>query len=113
MMRLVLAVMLSTASVVGLAGLVFANSEPPVDEVSVGERYPVVARLALRDRVVTITSAPAGYLYSVADESGTVLSAGLTEDQLADQYPGLLDTLRPAVADDNAGLMMLAPMERF
>ncbi|MEO0534479.1 MAG: hypothetical protein AAF215_11520 [Cyanobacteria bacterium P01_A01_bin.123] len=113
MMRLVLTVLLSTASITGLAGLVFANSEPPVDEGSAAEGNPVVAQLVLRDRIVTITSSPTGYLYAVADESGAVLSAGLTEDQLSEQYPGLLDTLRPAVADENSELMMLAPVEHF
>ncbi|MEM8546004.1 MAG: hypothetical protein AAGF66_18665, partial [Cyanobacteria bacterium P01_H01_bin.119] len=108
MNRLILAVLLSVISAISIAGLGVAN-DGPADE----GRYPVVAQLVVRDRTVTITSSPAGYRYAVADESGAVLAAGLTEDQLSEQYPGLLDTLRPAIADENSELMMLAPLERF
>ena len=105
MMRFITAVLLTTAFVSGLAGFVSANNQE-----SVSESHPVVAQLALRDRTITITSAPSGYLYAIADESGTNLSAGLTEAQLAEQYPELLDMLRPAVAEEGSTLMMLAPM---
>ena len=105
MMRYVTAALLTAAFVSGLAGLVSANSQE-----AVSASHPVVAQLALRDRTITITSAPGGYLYSIADESGTSLSAGLTEAQLAEQYPELLDMLRPAVAEEGSNLMMLAPM---
>ncbi|MBD2258445.1 hypothetical protein [Pseudanabaena sp. FACHB-2040] len=106
MKRFIVASLLAVASIVSLAGLGQADSEAPV-----ADTYPVVAQLALRDRTVTITSAPAGYRYTIADEAGAVLSASLTEEQLADQYPELLETVRPAIADDEVSeLMMLAPV---
>ncbi|MEM9008675.1 MAG: hypothetical protein AAGE59_34845 [Cyanobacteria bacterium P01_F01_bin.86] len=103
MMRFIVAVLLTAAFVSSVAGFVSADSPEMVND-----SYPVVAQLVLRDRTITITSAPEGYLYSVADESGN-LSAGLTESQMAAQYPELLDALRPAVAEEGATLMMLAP----
>ena len=105
MMRFIVAALLTAAFVSGLAGFVSANSPE-----TTGDSYPVVAQLALRDRTITITSAPEGYLYSVADESGSSLSANLTEEQLAEQYPELRDMLRPAVAEEGSTLMMLAPI---
>ena len=105
-MRFLLVTLLATVSVSSLAGFVLADNEPSIEDT-----YPVVAQLQLRDRTVTITSAPAGYQYTIADESGAVLSAELTEDQLAEQYPELVDMLRPAVAGEGSGLMMLAPIK--
>lgn len=105
MIRLSIAALLATAVITGLARFGLADSQAPTSD-----SYPVVAQLALRDRIVTITSAPTGYLYSIADESGAILNAGLTEEQMAEQYPELLDRLRPAVADDDSQLMILAPV---
>lgn len=107
MMRFVLAVLLTAASIVGLAGFVLADGQE-----STSDSYPVIAQLALRDRTVTITSAPDGYLYSIADPSGAILGASLTEEQMAEQYPELYDALRPAVADEDVKLMMLSPVSR-
>lgn len=104
MNRLAFSIVFITASTLSLAGLVLANNVPPV-----GESNPVVAQLALRDRILIVTSAPSGYRYSVADTAGSILNANLTENQLAERYPELLDKLRPAVADENIQLMMLAP----
>ncbi|MFG6095741.1 hypothetical protein SPB21_10840 [Leptothoe sp. ISB3NOV94-8A] len=106
MARFAMAALLTAVSVTGLTGLALAE-----DVTRQPETMPVVAQLQLRDRTVTITSHPKGYLYSVADESGAVLNAALTEQEIAEQYPDLFDLLQPAVADDgNAELMMLAPI---
>jgi len=105
MNRLALSIVLTAASTLSLAGLVLANNAPTANE-----SYPVVAQLALRDHTLVITSAPSGYRYSVANTAGSILSANLTERQMAEQYPELLDKLRPAVADENTQLMMLAPL---
>ncbi|MBD0333899.1 MAG: hypothetical protein ICV62_00270 [Cyanobacteria bacterium Co-bin13] len=104
MKRFIVVSLLTAAAMVSLADLGQAGSEAPV-----ADAYPVVAQLALRDRTITITSAPAGYRYTIADEAGTVLSASLTEEQLADQHPELAEALRPAIADEFSELMMLAP----
>ena len=96
--------MLAAVSVFSLTGL--AMAENPLTQ---NERHPVVAQLALRDQTVTVTSHPHGYLYSVADSSGVILSAALTEPEIAEQYPELFDRLQPAIADGDAQLMMLAP----
>ncbi|MGF1522469.1 MAG: hypothetical protein ACFBSF_09140 [Leptolyngbyaceae cyanobacterium] len=104
MMRFTVAALLTAAFVSGFAGFVSADSPE-----TASESYPVVAQLVMRDRTVTITSAPEGYLYSIADEAGN-LSASLTESQMAEQYPEILDALRPAVAGEGSTLMMLAPM---
>lgn len=103
MKRFVLAGLIAAVSVVSWGGAGVADSEAPA-----ANTYPVVAQLGLRDRTITITAAPTGYRYTIADEAGAVLSAGLTEEQLAEQHPELLDTLRPAVAGSSE-LMMLAP----
>ena len=105
MMRFMLTAFLTVAAIVGLAGVVLADSQE-----TTSDSYPVAARLELRDRIVTITSATNGYLYSIADQSGSILSASLTEEQMAEQYPELHHLLRPAVADDGAELMMLTPV---
>ena len=90
MMRFVMIALLTAASISGLAGFVLADSQE-----STTTPYPVVTQLVLRDRTVTITSAPNGYRYSIADESGAILSANLTEGQMAKRYPELLDLLQP------------------
>ncbi|WP_152532155.1 hypothetical protein [Leptolyngbya sp. Heron Island J] len=106
MLKVIPAALLIAVSVSGLTGL--AQAEQPLTQ---GDTYPVISQLELRDRTVTITSHPSGYRYSIADRAGTVLSAALTEQEMADQYPGLFDLLQPAVAgDDDSTLMMLAPI---
>jgi 5,10-methenyltetrahydromethanopterin hydrogenase len=104
MKRFVVAGLLTAALMVSMASLGQAGSEVPA-----ADAYPVVAQLALRDRTITITSAPAGYRYTIADEAGEILSASLTEEQLAEQYPELVESLRPAIAGEPSELMMLAP----
>jgi hypothetical protein len=78
-----------------------------------GNTAPVISQLAFRDLTVTITSHASGYRYSVADEFGTMLSAALTEQEIADQYPELFELLQPAVAGDDDGqlMMMLIPIK--
>ncbi|MGD1950139.1 MAG: hypothetical protein ACFB14_10895 [Leptolyngbyaceae cyanobacterium] len=106
MARFTIAALFTAFSVTGLAGLALA--EPPTAE---PQSLPVIAQLQLRDRTVTVKSHSDGYLYSIADESGTVLSAAITEQEIAEQYPELFDRLQPAIADnENTELMMLAPM---
>ena len=106
MARFTIAALFTAFSVTGLAGLALAEHPTPESQ-----SLPVIAQLQLRDRTVTVKSDSEGYLYSIADESGTVLSAAITEQEIAEQYPELFDLLQPAVADDeDSELMMLAPM---
>ena len=105
MMRFMLAVLLTATSMVSLAGFVLADSQE-----STSNSYPVVAQLEVRNRKVTIKSAPNGYLYTITDPSGAILDTSLTEEQLAERYPELHDMLRPAVADEGAELIILAPI---
>ena len=100
-----LATAIAVTTLLGLAGLGVAN-EPEATPVA----SAVITQLVLRDHTVTLTSAPAGYLYTITDSAGTVLNADLTEAQFAEQYPELLAMLQPAIADDSSELMMLAPM---
>ena len=88
-----------------LAGFSLAN-EP--ERISTSQ--PVVTQLVFRDRSVTINLGADEYLYSVSDESGSLLSASLTEEQFAAQYPELFELFRPAIADEGTDLLMLAPM---
>lgn len=104
-MRFIVTALLAAALILGLAGFVLADTQEPTSN-----PYPVVAQLELRNHIVTITSAPNGYLYSIADESGSILSKYLTEEQFAEQYPELLDMLRPAVADESTQVIILAPI---
>ena len=105
MIRFMLTASLATILVSSSARLVLAGSQE-----SQSDTYPVIAQLVLRDLKVRITSASSGRLYSIADESGAILSANLTEDQLAQQYPELFNLLQPAVADDESEMLMLAPI---
>ncbi|NMF84882.1 hypothetical protein [Nodosilinea sp. P-1105] len=74
---------------------------------------PVVAQLVVGDRLLIITSTPDGFRYLVADDDDddSTLSAALTATQLAQQYPELWDLVRPALAEDGPGLMLLAPVD--
>ncbi|MGD1854525.1 MAG: hypothetical protein ACFB2W_09755 [Leptolyngbyaceae cyanobacterium] len=107
MAKVIPAVLVTAALVSGLATLTAAEQR----SIQSNDTAPVISQLAFRDRTVTITSHPSGYRYSVADASGTILSAALSEQEIADQYPDLFELLQPAVAgDDDADLMMLAPL---
>lgn len=66
------------------------------------EEDVTITRLVLRDRVIVITSAPQGLLYSVSTPDGAVLDANLSEAQLAAKYPDVYESVRPAVASDEA-----------
>ena len=68
-----LATAIAVTTLLGLSGLGVAN-EPEATPVA----SAVITQLVLRDHTVTLTSAPAGYLYTVTDSAGTVLNADLT-----------------------------------
>ncbi|MDB9528426.1 hypothetical protein PN498_20710 [Oscillatoria sp. CS-180] len=105
LIALLMAILVSSAASLAVA-------ESPQDQ---QENAPVIAQLQLRDHTVVITSDDQGKFYSVYDNSGTSLSAGLTEQEIADQYPELFDLLRPAIADGENGelMMMLAPVSIY
>jgi len=105
MARFSVAACLTAICVFSPSGLALADRQLAQDNAD-----PVVAQLAFRDRTVTVTSNPQGYIYSVADDAGTVLSATLTAAEMADRYPELFELLQPAVADHGTVLMMLAPL---
>jgi len=67
-----------------------------------------IVHLAFRDHVVTITSSPQGPRYSVRTTSGTLLSEGLTEDQLLAAHPKLHSHIRSSVASDESGSFIWA-----
>ncbi|MEM6519416.1 MAG: hypothetical protein AAF892_00465 [Cyanobacteria bacterium P01_D01_bin.71] len=104
MLRLFLAGFIAALLVSGLAKFGLADSPQTVQDSS-----SVVTRLAFRDRTVVVTAAAEGQRYAVLGESGDTLQANLTEEQFSQQYPELYELMRPAVADDDAQLMMLAP----
>lgn len=70
---------------------------------------PVIAQLVLRHHTVTISSTPKGLRYAVGETTGEILHVALTDSELEEHYPRLAHMLRPAVARDNATLMMWAP----
>jgi hypothetical protein len=61
----------------------------------------VVTKLQTRDKVILIKNQASGLTYSVKSEDGTVLSANLTEAELASKHPDLYEKVRPAVAFPN------------
>ncbi|RUT09155.1 hypothetical protein DSM106972_012080 [Dulcicalothrix desertica PCC 7102] len=61
----------------------------------------VVTKLQMRDKIVLIKNQASGLKYSVKSENGTVLSANLTEAELASKYPDLYKKVRPSVAFPN------------
>ena len=101
--------MLILASSAAIAVLDSAISTAAGDQTIEDNTPPVISQLELRSHKVIITASPQGSLYSIADESGMTLSAALTEDRLAEEYPELYELLQPAVANQDAELMMLAP----
>ena len=104
--------MLVLASCAAIAVISSATSIAADKQKIEDKTHPVIGQLELRSRRVTITASPHGSLYSIADQSGTVLSAALTEDRLAEEYPELYELLQPAVANQDIELMMLAPWDR-
>lgn len=63
-----------------------------------------ITRLALRDRVIVISSSPNGPLYSIGTKDGAVLDANLSIEELQAKYPDVYEKVQPAVADGEAGL---------
>ena len=107
MFRFILLVLASSTAIAVLdsATSMAADNQNNVER----NAHPVISQLELRNRKVTITTSPQGSLYSIADESGMLLSAALTEDRLAEEYPELYELLQPAIANQDAELMMLVP----
>jgi exo-beta-1,3-glucanase (GH17 family) len=58
----------------------------------------VVTKLQMRDKIVLIKNQASGIKYSVKSQDGTVLSANLTEAELASKHPDLYEKVRPSVA---------------
>ncbi len=73
------------------------------------EEPATITRLVMRDRVIIITNAQDGVKYSVKTKDGSVLSANLTEDELAQKHPDVYEQVRPAYAGDEKmpGLLMM------
>ena len=107
MAKFIPAALLTAVLVSGLTSLTKADQTPTQGN----DTAPASSQLAFRDRTVTITSHPSGYRYSIADASGTILSTALTEEEIADQYPGLFQLMQPAVAGDVELMMLAPPME--
>ncbi|MFQ4146450.1 hypothetical protein [Chlorogloeopsis sp. ULAP02] len=72
------------------------------------EEPVTITSLELRDRIVVITNGKDELKYSVKMKDGTMLSANLSEDELAQQHPDIYDQVRPAYANDKntPGLLM-------
>jgi hypothetical protein len=62
------------------------------------ERIPIT-HLIMRDRTITIATAPNGLVYSVSTKDGTVIDANLSEAQLQAKYPEVYEKVRPAIAN--------------
>ncbi|BDA70852.1 hypothetical protein CAL7716_050180 [Calothrix sp. PCC 7716] len=58
----------------------------------------VVTKLQMRDKIVLIKNQASGIKYSVKSQDGTVVSANLTEAELASKYPDLYEKVCPSVA---------------
>jgi exo-beta-1,3-glucanase (GH17 family) len=67
-----------------------------------------ITSLVMRDRIVVITNDTDGLKYSVKSKDGTVLSANITESELARKHPDVYEQVRPAYASDKniPGLLM-------
>lgn len=64
------------------------------------EEPDTITRLVMRDRIVVITNGKDGLKYSVKMKDGTVLSANLSENELAQKHPDVYEQVRPAYAND-------------
>lgn len=95
-------------SVVMLSTLLIGVFTPVVSQ---ADQQPIISRLQLRDRVVTISSQANGELsYSIKSPNGEVLDASLSEEQLLAKYPEIHQQIRPAIANssENAdGILMM------
>ncbi len=60
-----------------------------------------ITRLQMRDKVVLIENESEGIKYSIQNQDGEVLSANISETELASKYPDLYQTIRPALASPN------------
>jgi hypothetical protein len=72
------------------------------------EEPVTITSLVMRDRIVVIANSKDGLKYSVKMKDGTVLSANLSEDELAQQHPDIHDQVHPAYANNKntPGLLM-------
>lgn len=94
-----------------LGGLGSLAPATPAQELPEADTQRVVAQLVVGDRLLIITTTPSGYRYLVAEDDDSDLSPALTATQLARHYPDLWEMIRPALAEDGPGLMLLAPLE--
>jgi hypothetical protein len=65
-----------------------------------------ITRLQMRDKVVLIKNESDGIKYSIKSQDGEVLSANISETELASKYPDLYQTIRPALASPNSAADM-------
>ena len=72
-----------------------------------GDGVPIV-KLALRDHLVTISSAAQGLRYSVLTPSGELLSENLTEQELLAAHPQIFERIRSGYADGGSGSFIWA-----
>jgi hypothetical protein len=72
------------------------------------EEPATITSLVMRDRIVTIANGKDGLKYSVKSKDGTVLSANISENELAQKHPDVYEQVRPAYANDKKipGLLM-------
>ncbi|MGR3279465.1 hypothetical protein ACSYAD_30835 [Acaryochloris marina NIES-2412] len=109
MRKRITAALLTTGLSLLMMGVAWA--EPEERQQAEAESAPVVTHLVLRNHTITMTVAPEGHRYTVGNAaSGEILHVALTEVEMEAQYPRLMRLLQPAVADEDATLMMLAPV---
>lgn len=61
---------------------------------------PVIVRLVGRHQTITVTSGPAGALYSAQTATGKMIVANATLDELRTDHPEVYRLLEPGIAAD-------------
>ncbi|BAZ70475.1 MAG: hypothetical protein KME28_12745 [Pelatocladus maniniholoensis HA4357-MV3] len=71
------------------------------------EEPATITSLVMRDRIVVITNGKDGLNYSVKSKDGTVLSANISENELAQKHPDVYEQVRPAYAGEKNSPILL------
>jgi hypothetical protein len=75
-----------------------SHSTPVASSGNPSPRYPMIVRLKSRHYSITISAAPRGPVYSVANSGGEMLVENLSLDALHTAHPDLYSLVAPALA---------------
>lgn len=100
-MKLSARTILCGVAIVGTLAVTRAIHEPSGANAAGRAHYPLITRIATKDLTISVSSGPAGPLYTVTNRSGNELAIDLSLDDLRAQQPQLYEMIAPAIADSH------------